>query len=309
MKDFNKTVGIILLTLNAEKSIENILRIIDYSKYKVLIIDSSSDDNTVEICKKYNCQIIIIDRSEFNHGATREMGRNTIGTDVIIFMTHDAIPINSKTFEYLIEPILNGKASLSYAKQLPVNGSSIFESFPRKYNYGNNYQIRSIKDVDKYGVYTFFCSDSCSAYISKDLDEIGGIKPILTSEDYINCAELLRKGYRVAYVPEAVVTHSHYYTLKQEFQRMFDTGFVRAERPWIQNAVGNASKRGAGYFIALIKKLALENPLLIPYAFLQTTVKYLGYKIGFNAIKFPKGLKKSLSGQKYFWDSKYYKEH
>ena len=63
MKDFNKTVGIILLTLNAEKSIENILRIIDYSKYKVLIIDSSSDDNTVEICKKYNCQIIIIDRS------------------------------------------------------------------------------------------------------------------------------------------------------------------------------------------------------------------------------------------------------
>ena len=87
---------------------------------------------------------------------------------------------------------------------------------------------------------------------------------------------------------------------------MFDTGYVRAERSWVQEAVGNINMRGADYFIALIKKLSAVNPLLIPYAFLQTTVKYFGYQIGFHALKFPKWLKKALSGQKYYWDSKYY---
>jgi len=301
-----KTLGIVIVTLNAEDEIGNILKVIDFYKYKVLIVDSSSDDNTVEICNKYDCQIKIIDRSDFNHGATREQGRQEIGTDVVIFLTQDAIPANENTFDFLVEPIEKGKATVSYAKQISLNGAGFFESFPREYNYGDNFQIRSLNDVKEYGVYTFFCSDSCSAYNSKDLDQIGGIKPTLTNEDYINCAELLINGNNVAYVPKSKVFHSHKYTLIQEFNRMFDTGYVRAERPSIQKAVGNASKRGAGYFFALIKKLAFENPILIPYAIIQTTVKYIGFIIGFNALRFPKWLKKSLSGQKYYWDSKYY---
>jgi rhamnosyltransferase len=302
----NISLGIVVLTLNAKNTVAAILDKIDYKKYKVLIIDSSSDDNTVEICQKYNCQINIIDRSEFNHGVTREYARKLTNIDIVVFLTQDAIPANIESIDKLISPLIDGKASVSYGKQISKNSTNIFESFPREYNYGDEFQIRSIRDVDKYGIFTFFCSNSCAAWSNKALVSIGGFKPTLTNEDYFACAELLMNGYKVAYVPEAVVTHSHDYTLKQEFQRMFDTGYVRGERPWIQNTVGNASKRGAGYFIALIKKLALENPLLIPYAFLQTTVKYLGYKIGFNALKFPKEIKKRLSDQKYYWDSKYY---
>ena len=87
---------------------------------------------------------------------------------------------------------------------------------------------------------------------------------------------------------------------------MFDTGYVRAERPWIQVTVGHADKKGVNYFLNLMGKLWLEKPLLIPYAFIQTTVKYIGYKVGYNSINFPKWFKKTCSGQKYYWDSKYY---
>jgi len=309
MKGQKKKASIVILTMNAGKTITQLLSKINTNQYEVFVIDSSSTDDTLEYCKQFKCKIITIDKSDFNHGATREMGRKLCNTDIVVHMTQDAFPVEMNTIDKLIEPIQKNKASASYARQIPRMNAGIIESFPRYYNFPKIEQIRSLKDIYKYGVYTFFCSDSCAAWSIIALDKVEGFSPTLTNEDYIACAKLLIKKFKVAYVPEAVVTHSHDYTLKQEFQRMFDTGFVRAERPWIQNAVGNASKRGAGYFIALIKKLALENPLLIPYAFLQTTVKYLGYKIGFNAIKFPKGLKKSLSGQKYFWDSKYYKEH
>ncbi|MCH8011765.1 MAG: glycosyltransferase [Candidatus Marinimicrobia bacterium] len=297
---------VIILTLNAEKTISLILSKIDLEKYNIVIIDSSSNDKTLDICRKYDCYIKTIPKSNFNHGATREMARKLIDSDIVVFLTQDAISFNRETIGKLIKPIREGKASASYARQILHQNAGIFESFPRLFNYGDKAQIRSIKDIHKYGVYTFFCPNSCAAWLSSALDEIGGFKPTLTNEDYFACAELLLKGYKVAYVADAIVKHSHNYSLADEFRRMFDTGYVRAERPWIQDAVGNAENRGKAYFLALIKKLYKENCLLVPYAIIQTAMKYLGYKIGFNALKFPKWIKKFLSGQDYYWYSKYY---
>ncbi len=303
---YNKSISVIVLTLNAKNTIEKIIKKIDFYKFKVIIIDSSSDDNTIEICAKYNCKIEVIKRSDFNHGATREYARKLSNSEIVVFMTHDAIPSNQEVIDKLIKPIKDRIVSVSYARQIPNKRSGILESFPRMYNYNNISHIRSIKDKEKYGVYTFFCSNSCAAWSNSALDEIGGFKNTLTNEDYFACAELLINGYKVAYVSEAVVTHSHKYTLLQEFQRMFDTGYVRAEKPWIQDGVGHASKRGSEYFRALIKKLTIEKPYLIPYAFVHTAIKYLGYKAGYYSINFPSWFKKLCSEQKYYWNSKYY---
>jgi rhamnosyltransferase len=90
-------------------------------------------------------------------------------------------------------------------------------------------------------------------------------------------------GYKVAYVPSAVVRHSHRYTLWQEFQRYFDTGNVRAQNPLIQQLAGQAENRGVGFLMAFLKHLWQTQPLLIPYALLQSVVKWLGYRVGFYA--------------------------
>jgi len=298
--------SIIILTLNAEKEIENILQKLNFDKYNILIIDSESDDDTVKICQNYNCQIEVIKRSDFNHGVTREYARALTDSEIVIFMTQDAIPSNQKVIDILIEPIKDGKASVSYARQMPKEKANIFESFPREFNYGDKSHIRSIQNVDDFGVYTFFCSNSCAAWSNSALDEIGGFKNTLTNEDYFACAEILKNQGKVAYESKAIVMHSHNYSLKEEFQRLFDTGYVRAENPWIQDVVGSASKRGTKYFYSLIKNLAIEKPYLIPYAFVQTTIKYFGYNIGYNSLKLPLWFKKLCSGQKYYWNSKYY---
>ena len=300
------STSIIILTLNAENEIEKILKKIDFSKYNVLIIDSSSDDNTVEICKRYGCQINIIERNEFNHGATREYARKQTNTDIIIFLTQDAIPVRNNTFDKLIEPIQQGIASVSYGKQIPRKTAKILESFPREFNYGEKEYLRSFGDVKKFGVHTFFCSDSFSAYNNNHLDDVGGIDPAIVSEDYFTVSKLLKNGKSIAYIPSAAVVHSHNYTLAQEFQRYFDTGFARAERPWIQQVVGNAENRGIKYFIMLFKKLVYDNPFLIPYAIIQSMLKWLGYRIGFHGRYFPDWVKIAFSGQKYYWRSKYY---
>ena len=106
---------------------------------------------------------------------------------------------------------------------------------------------------------------------------------------------------RDRYVSDAHVIHSHKFSLIENFKRMFDTGYVRGERKYIQDLVGHADSRGAKLTISMFKKIIKEKPQILPYAILQTTLKYLGFKIGYYGTNLPIKLKKFLSGQKYYW--------
>jgi len=303
-------IAVVIPTKNAGTDLALLLTKLHQQRLQpdeITVYDSASDDGSVLLALEMGVNVVSVKPEDFNHGATRELARKETGAEIVIFMTQDAIPVDDHLLEKLVEPIMSGRASLSYARQIPRSGADIFESFPRKFNYPAESQIRSIADVEKFGVYTFFSSDSCAAYLNSALDEIGGFLPTLTSEDYFATARLLRKGHKVAYAADAVVEHSHAYTLLEEFKRYFDTGYVRAENPWVQAIVGTAEARGKEYFAAFIHDLAQYNPLLIPYAVINTCVKLLGYRAGYRSLKAPLWLKKRLSTQRYFWDSRYYR--
>lgn len=301
-------VNIVIPTKNAQATLDSIFNILDSSsEYFVSIIDSSSTDETACIARRHKAKFLVIDQGDFNHGATREFARKQINSEFVVFLTQDAIPNSSDLIDKLVKPLLEDEAiAVSYGRQIPHDGADIFEAFPRDYNYGTDPQIRGIDDVADYGVYTFFCSNSCAAWRNSALDSIGGFRAVLTNEDYLAVADLLQNGYKIAYVPEAVVKHSHRYTLRQEFQRYFDTGYVRAQYPLIQQLVGQAEARGTSFVKALLKRLWSDQPLMIPYAVIQSLVKWLGYRIGFYGLHLPLWFKKCLSQQSYYWDSVYF---
>lgn len=299
----NLSVGVAVLTLQAEKHLRKCLEPIVNSplKPKILVVDSSSTDNTIQIAKELGVDVEIIPRSEFNHGMTREKARRILDTDIVVMMTQDAYPTSEKMLERLVAPLLKKEASISYARQLPHDGADIFESFPRDFNYPPNSHVRSIDDMAKYGVYTFFCSNSCAAYLNSALDEIGGFQHVLFGEDTLATAQLLQRGHKIAYVAEATVKHSHSYTLIQEFQRNFDIGLFRKEYDHLFKISGKAECRGVEFFRGLIKALSKEFRILIPYAYLQTGFKWLGYRLGRASDKAPQWWKRTFSSQKFYW--------
>lgn len=224
-----KTVGIVIPTWNSKKHLRECLKPLLASSLnpKILCIDSSSTDGTAELAKELGAETIIIPKEEFNHGLTREKARLHLNTDIIVMMTDDAYALDNTMLEMLVEPLIQNKASIAYARQLPRKGAKFFESFPREFNYPEKSNIRSIFDLEKYGTYTFFCSNSTAAYLNSALSEIGGFPDVLFGEDTVVTAKLLRKGHKIAYVAEAQVYHSHDYTLKQEFKRYFTMGIAR----------------------------------------------------------------------------------
>ncbi len=300
----NLSIGIVIPTWKGVKHLTHCLTPLLQSKLKprILIIDSSSNDGTIELAQGMGIETLTISQKDFNHGATRELGRKVLCTDIIVMMTQDAYPKSVNMLEDLVKPLLAGEASVSYARQIPHTGAGYFGSFARKYNYPSTSHIRSIEDVSIYGVYTFFCSNSCAAYLNQVLEEIGGFSEALFGEDTMAVAKLLHKGHRVAYVAEAEVMHSHDYDLKEEFKRHFDIGLSRASFQHLIETGGKDSKRGRAYAWELINSLMFKKPFLIPYALLQILVKFAGYQAGKKGLRAPLWIKKRLSSQKYYWE-------
>lgn len=297
------TIGIAVLTYYSKKHLAKCLPPFLESplKPRVIVIDSSSKDGTVEEAQALGVETIVIPQTIFNHGLTREMARKHLQTDIVVMVTPDAYALDNSVLEKLIRPLMEKRASASYARQLPHDGAGFFESFPRIFNYPTEGHVRSLEDVKKYGVYTFFCSDSCAAYVNSALDEIGGFKEVLLGEDTVAAAELLRRGHKIAYAADAQVKHSHRYSLKDEFQRYFDTGIARTQYRHLIQCGGKDSKRGNKFLFQMTKTLIRKRPDLLPYAFLQTFVKWCGYQVGKMSVNAPLWWKRKLSSQPYYW--------
>ncbi len=301
----SKTIGVVVVTHRAKHHLQYCLPPLLRSSLRprVLLVNSSSFDGTVEEAERLGAETFVIPRVSFNHGSTREKARKRLNTDIVVMMTPDAYPADDSVLERLVEPILNGQASISYGRQIPRKNSNFFEAFLRQFNYPPISNIRSVEDVSQWGVYTFFCSNSCAAWLNRALDEVGGFPSVLTAEDTFATAALLRKGHRIAYAAEAIVTHSHDYSLKEEFKRHFDTGYVRKQHANLIDFGATDHQRGREYFIELNRQLWRENRVMLPYAWAHTAAKFLGYQVGRLGPKLPTPLIQRLSGQDFYWNS------
>ncbi|MDD5200883.1 MAG: glycosyltransferase family 2 protein [Terrimicrobiaceae bacterium] len=300
------TIGVLIPTLNAERSLSDLLSALLRSpeRPKILVLDSESDDRTVEIARGLGVSVLPIQRCQYNHGATREFGRRELNTDIVVMMTQDAIPTGPDMLAELVRPLREGSASVAYARQLPRKGADLFEAFPRAFNYPQNSVIRRIEDARKYGVKTFSCSDSCAAYLNAAVDEIGGFPTILTNEDYFVVAEILRRGGRIAYVAEATVFHSHRFSAIEELRRNFDNGYVRGERREVSALVGPAEKEGASYARAFLLAVARQCPWMLPMAVLHLAAKWGGFRLGFLSPGMPDWWKRLFSSQPGYWEKR-----
>ena len=198
---------------------------------EIIVIDSSSDDNTEQICRNDAAVTFIkIRRKDFNHGGTRNLAAGKASGEYLVFMTHDALPADEFFLENLVAPIVRGEASISTGRQLPKKNATRMEMLVRKFNYPDHSFIRSSADISKMGIKAFFSSNVCCAYDRNVFDELGGFEqPLKTNEDMFFAAEAIRAGHKIAYAADARVYHSHNLTLKQQFDRNYIQGYEIAK--------------------------------------------------------------------------------
>ena len=68
-----------------------------------LVVDSTSEDKTVDIAKENGLRVFQITKEDFNHGRTRQKTLQLLeDSDVVIFLTQDAILADSSSIETIL---------------------------------------------------------------------------------------------------------------------------------------------------------------------------------------------------------------
>ncbi len=271
---------------------------------EVIVIDSSSPDQTAETAKEMGCRVEVISQTEFNHGGTRNRAARLAKGEILVFMTQDALPVDESFLKKLIEPIERGSAVAAYARQIPYPDANPSEAFGRQFNYPAQSHLQTLAQLPQKGFKTFFYSDVASAVRAEVFWAMGGYPDwVIVDEDVYLCAQLLRAGHSVAYSAEARVLHSHNYGLSQQFRRLFDVGvFVSQAGEMLAGA--KTSGEGLRFVWHMTTHLAQKGAWgWILYSWLEAALKFLAYHMGRRHGALPLPLKRNLSMHRHFWDA------
>jgi len=300
-------VSVIIPTYNAEPYLAKLLENLKQQtlSFELIIIDSSSTDDTVNLAKAYTNQIVIIPKSEFDHGGTRTKAAQMSEGEIIIFLTQDALPYDTYALEKMVACFENPSIVAAYGRQVSYPTTNLFGKHLRAFNYPPHSHIRTIDDKQIYGFKTAFLSDSFAAYRKSALKNINWFKEgLIIGEDAHAAAQLLIAGGSIGYVADAKVYHSHSYSLLQEFKRYFDTGVFHEQEKWLLDTFGKAEGEGGKYIKSELSYLLEHKALLrIPEFFVRNGLKYLGYKLGQQHTLLPKNIAKNLSLHPSWWDN------
>ena len=252
------SISVIIPTLNAESELPLQLERLHGQTLQadeIIVIDSASDDATEQICRGDEAvSFIRIRREDYDHGGTRDIAARRASGDIIVFLTQDALPVDKHFLANLTAPIINGEAAICTGRQIPRRDASHMEALVRAFNYPDRSFIRSESDLPRLGIKTFFCSDVCCAYDRSVYLELGGFEhPLKTNEDMFFAARAINSGYRIAYAADAVVYHSHNFTLRQQFERNYVQGYEIAKHDELLKGV---SLEGEG--MKLVRHVATD---------------------------------------------------
>lgn len=308
------TVDVIIPTYKPDISI---LRLIDdlerqsVAPSHIIIMNTEEQywDKMISLAKenpqdKYDNIILHhVSKKDFDHGNTRNQGVKLSDADYFLMMTQDAYPRDKVLISSLAKALDDPEVAAAYGRQYPKTDCNLAERYSRKFNYPTEPMRKTQADVGRLGIKTYFCSNVCAMYRRDVFDKLGGFTTrTIFNEDMVYAGTACQKGYAICYVPEAGVIHSHNYTIMQQFHRNFDIGVSQTEHPEIFGSIRSESegKKMVSETIAHFRHIG--KSYLIPHYVIMCGFRFLGYKLGRNYKKLPKGLVRSFAMNKEYFN-------
>jgi glycosyltransferase involved in cell wall biosynthesis len=273
---------------------------------ELVVIDSGSDDDTVEVARGHGAVVWGIPPSEFTHGRARNYGASCSTGEVLVFLSQDATPTRGDWLERLTEP-LRDRPDLAgvYGRQLAHPHARPPEVFFLDFLYGPKPRIQRASGASELSMDTTLFSNVNAAIPRWAWERFPFAEDIIMSEDQEWSRRVLLDGFALRYEPSAAVRHSHDYTLAAAFRRFFDSG-VSAERSYLagrEPARRVLRASAVRYAREEILWLAREGRRRwIPYAALYESAKFAGLVLGANHRRLPATVKRRFSALPSHWE-------
>lgn len=201
--------SIIVRTYNEARSLPRLLAELNRQRgaeYELLVVDSGSDDGTVELARRAGARVLHISKDRFTFGRSLNLGCDAAEGEILVFISAHCYPEDTNWLRNMLAPFGAPETALTYGRQLggEVTKFSEHRVFERNFPSGRNGTILP-----------FFCNNA-NAAVRADLwrsqrfdEDLPGL------EDLDWARRIMQRGFKVTYVPDAPVFHIHEETWRQ----------------------------------------------------------------------------------------------
>ena len=167
------TVDVIIPTYKPQEKFDSLIRMLKKQTYPVSRIVIVNTEKKWFPSYRYEgdpeIEIHHIRKEEFDHGGTRDRAARLCGSDLLLFMTQDAVPNDVYLVEELVKPFKRPEVAAAYARQLPAEDASLMERYTRAFNYGPMSRRKKKSDLSKLGIKTYFLFECVRGVPHRDL--------------------------------------------------------------------------------------------------------------------------------------------
>ena len=196
-------VSIVIRAYNEGQHISRLLTGIEQQSLKdveVVVVDSRSTDETVQIAVSHGAKIVCIHPDEFTFGRLLNYGVAATSGEFVVIVSAHCYPVFPDWLEQIIKPFGDPKMAVSYGKQRggETNWYSEHQFFTKYFP-----DISQPQQGRPY-------SHNANAAIRRSLWEKHPYNENITGlEDLAWSSWAFEQGYRIAYLAEAEVVHLH----------------------------------------------------------------------------------------------------
>lgn len=209
--------SILIRSKNEETYIGDVLAMIFEqcvgTTFEVVVLDSGSQDRTLEIVRKFNVKIHEMPPEDFTFGYSLNKGISLTSGEIVCCLSAHCVPIHNRWLHELIEPIRSGVADATIGRQVPLKGLNPLEELA----------VSSYFPAGRQEGVTPHLSNANCAFIRNLWEENRFDEKILGWEDYLWYLQV-KSRYRVLYCPRAAVYHSHPFSLTYTLKRSYGDG-------------------------------------------------------------------------------------
>lgn len=214
-------ISVIIPAYNAENTISICLealfyQTIDQTEYEVIVIDDGSTDTTKKIIQQNYPQVRLISQHNQGPAAARNNGAHQAKGDLLFFTDSDCEPTQNWIEEmrkpFTQDPNLTGVKGIYKTKQPEIVARFVQLEYEDKYHF-----MRKQKSIDFIDTYS-------AGFRKETFLKMNGYNedfPVACAEDVELSFRMANAGYKMIFVPDAIVYHLHPHTLRAYLKKKY----------------------------------------------------------------------------------------
>ena len=213
-------VTVVLRTLNAEHELGGLLDTLGRQTRppdEILVVDSGSRDRTREVVERAGARVVDLPPERFSHAVSTNLGFREARGEIVAMLSQDALPSGPEWLAHLTAPFTDPRVAAAFGRQAARPGAFPLE----RWELERAYPAEGDPDVPY--------SNVNSAARRSVWERFPFPEDVRIAEDRFWALRVMEAGHRVVYVPEAVVWHSHEYSIRDVFRRCREEARAKRE--------------------------------------------------------------------------------